>query len=601
MSTNKLRLISAIFATAAGVFISFVVFKDIPFPLPIRLFFVGVAALIGFISPRENLDSISSEEAGNNQHGSARWASNKEEKEMFSFVTEGSATKPGFVAGRKDGKYIVDTSDQNLNLVAPPGSGKTKRVIIPTIHYNGVVNKNTKGNGASLLLTDNKGELYNSTSQGLRNNGYKTACLDFANPLASLKYNLLCNVNRYIDEYKSTDNEAKKIIAYGKAERYAKVLADSIVSSVQDSQNSSDASEYFNETARGLITGITLLVSEYGEKHQRHIISVFKIIIELNGLSDGSSDMLQKSKLEELLNYIDNDRIKNYVGASMKADVRTSMNIFSSALGKLVKFIDAELEQMICGQSDELGYIDFLRNPTAIYLVCPDENTTRHFFASLFIRYMTNDLIEESRKYLNQELPRKILYLWDEFGNMPAVKNIDTIFSAARSRGIRILIALQSYAQLEKNYNKQMAEVILDSTQITMFTYVSPNSEATAERFSKMLGSQTIKTGSVNYSSQSNSFGGSSGVTYNLMGRNLLMPNEIMTLPAGTFIIVKAGKHPVKLTLPFWWEYINKKKLPVSSLPSDENAVISNISYLTAAYLMQLSKTKKLVWRGMYD
>lgn len=601
MSTNKLRLISAIIATFAGAFISFVVFKDIPFPLPIRLFFVGVAALIGFISPRENLDSISSEEAGNNQHGSARWASDKEKKEMFSFIRKRKAKKPGFIVGIKGSKYIIDTSDQNLNLVAPPGSGKTKRVIIPTIHYNGIVNKNTKGNGASLLLTDNKGELYNSTSQGLRNNGYKTACLDFANPLSSLKYNLLCNVNRYIDIYKSTENAAQKIIAYGKAERYAKILAESVVDSNPGDLTKSQASQYFTDTAKGLITCLSLLVSEYGKEGQRHIISVFNLMIELNGLIQGSDDIVQKSRLEELLNYIDNKRLTYYAGAAMKADVRTSMNIFSSGLGSLVNFIDAELEQMICSHSNDIGYNSFLENPTAIYIICPDENVTRHFFASLFIRYITNDLIEESRKYPNQELPRKILYLWDEFGNMPAIKDIDTIFSAARSRGIRILIALQSYAQLEKNYNKQMAQIILDSTQITMFTYVSPNSEETAERFSKMLGSQTIKTGSINYSSQSNSFGGSSGVTYNLMGRNLLMPNEIMTLPAGTFIIVKAGKHPVKLTLPFWWEYINKKKLPVSSLPSDENAVITSICCLTSEYLMQLSKTNKLVWRGMYD
>jgi type IV secretion system protein VirD4 len=40
-------------------------------------------------------------------------------------------------------------------------------------------------------------------------------------------------------------------------------------------------------------------------------------------------------------------RAKMLAGPYIKADVHTSMNIFSSALGKLVSFIDSKLEQMM--------------------------------------------------------------------------------------------------------------------------------------------------------------------------------------------------------------------------------------------------------------
>ena len=589
---NKTRMLSAFIGILVSAAIIFIILKDINLPIYFYLFILFVGGLLGFVAPREELNDISSEEAGDNQYGSARWATKEEELEQFSLVDDKSATQPGIVIGRKDKKYEVDTSDQNISLIAPPGSGKTKRLIIPTIRYNALVNIKTDGKGASMVLTDLKGELRDTTKVMLEKSGYVTPALDFANPLLSPKFNLLYNVNKYMDNYQKDETEEEKLISYGKAERYAKILAESIISNM-NTTSASEASEYFNETSRGLITGIALLVSEYGEENQRHIISVFKLIIELNGLQEGSSDTLQKSKLEELLQYVDNERIVNYVGPSMKADVRTSMNIFSSALGKLVKFIDAELEQMICSHDESLNDMDFIKNPTAIFVICPDENPTRHFFASLFIRYLMNDLIEQSR-LTNGILTRNVICLWDEFGNMPPIQDIDVLFSAARSRGIRFLIALQSYAQLEKHYSKQMAEIILDSTQITIFTYVSPNARATAERFSKMLDNQTIKTGSVSYGSNNSS------ISYQLMQKPLLDPGDIMTMEAGNFVVVKAGKHPVKTVLPLWWYYISKKTFKPYKAKNKAEIVI--ISYLTEQQLMNMSKKKSCgLKKGMFD
>ncbi|MEG1448349.1 MAG: type IV secretory system conjugative DNA transfer family protein [Oscillospiraceae bacterium] len=587
----KIRLFASLLGAIVSSVIIFVLLKNVSLPFYINAAVIFVGAFVGFIAPRVELDDITSEKAGNSQHGSARWATKEEEFEQFSVVNKNNTKQPGIIVGVKHKKYEVDTSDQNISLIAPPGSGKTKRMIIPTIRYNALVNIKTKGKGASMVLTDLKGELRDTAKYMIEKIVYLTPALDFANPLLSPKFNLLYNVNKYMDKYKQAETEEEKLMSYGKAERYAKILAESIISNM-NTTSASEASEYFNETSRGLITGIALLVSEYGDENQRHIISVFKLIIELNGLQEGSSDTLQKSKLEDLLQYVDNERIVNYVGPALKADVRTSMNIFSSALGKLVKFIDAELEQMICSHDESLNDMDFIKNPTAIFIICPDENPTRHFFASLFIRYLMNDLIEQSRD-TGGVLPRKVICLWDEFGNMPPIQDIDVLFSAARSRGIRFLIALQSYAQLEKHYSKQMAEIILDSTQITIFTYVSPNARETAERFSKMLDNQTIKTGSVSYGQMGN-------VSYQLMQKPLLYPGDIMTMKAGNFVVVKAGKHPVKTVLPFWWEYISKKVF--EPYISENKAQIVIISYLTAQQLMDMSRKKSCGMKvGMFD
>ena len=58
---------------------------------------------------------------------------------------------------------------------------------------------------------------------------------------------------------------------------------------------------------------------------------------------------------------------------------------------------------------------------------------------------------------------------------------------------------IQSFAQLEQNYGKEGADVIIDNTQLTIFGGFAPNSTS-AEVLSKSLGSRTVMSGSVSKS-----------------------------------------------------------------------------------------------------
>ena len=434
-----------------------------------------ISALIGFlvlIYQEQRLNNFEDKTVGNGQHGRARWMTDKEKRESYTYVKDGKEMVPGFVIGREGNEWIVETGEKTVCQIAPPGGGKTKCVFIPTLYYNSRVNKNTKGDGASLLSLDVKSENFKSAGYELKLSGYNVLFLDFRNPSGSYRFNLMNGVNSEIDLSKNADSNESRMRHYARAERYAKQVSSSIVKNIMGETKDS-SSDFFDKTAQGLITGLQLMVSQYGADNERHIISVFKLIIELNGLIDNGNIEAgkQKSKLMELLQYIDDERITDYVGASVNADVRTSMNVFSSALAKLIEFIDAELEQMICDHSSEINAKSFVENPTAIFVICPDEDSSRHFFASLFIRYFTTQLIDLAETSPGMVLPRKVLCLWDEFGNMPAIKDVDALFTAARSRGIRFLYSLQSFNQLQKNYNKNYADIILDACLL----YTSPS------------------------------------------------------------------------------------------------------------------------------
>lgn len=571
-----LRSLAAIFLFVLLVFVLRVI-PGTHRPMFLLLLFIGIGILLlAWLALRTPPINVKDSTAGNGQHGKARWANETEKKETYLFVGKGREQTPGFVYGFEGNQWQVDASDHNTCLLAPPGAGKTRRIIIPTIRYNAAVNRNTGGHGPSLLIMDCKGELYRETAADLQQSGYRTPTLDLRNILLSSRYNLLNNVNIAIDRYKASNDRMERAMQYGKAERYAKQLANQLIDS--STEVKSDSGDYFNETARGLLIGIILMVSEYAPARARHIISVFQLILELNGQSEDMGMLMgpQKNKLDELLEFIENKRIRYYSGPATGADMRTSMNIFSSALGKLVKFIDAELEQVLCGHDDAFDSRRFAEQPTAIFLISPDENPTRHFMSSLLTRSLMDDVIELAEKEYHGKLPRPVLLLLDEFGQQPPIQNYDALSAAIRSRGGRLLIALQDFGQLEKHYNKTISRIIEGTNQTLITSFVSPAALQTAEQLSKILGQETILTGS-NSRQQ-----GKSSSTRSLVGRALMSVSDLITMPAGEFIIIKGGQHPLKIKPPGCWAYLPSLPEPARSELEYENILVTDSASIRA-------------------
>lgn len=401
-----------------------------------------------------------------------------------------------------------------------------------------------------MVLVSVKDDLYTITSAELKKCGYRVLKLDLRNVFCSCHFNLLYRVNIEIDAWRKEQDAKQRAVHYATAERYAKVIASAIIGNT-GSVNSGDSSEYFNETARGLITGLVLLVSQYGQDGERHIVSVFNLIVELAGADNPEKgNTVQKSRLAAMLEGVTDRRIKGYISTTTSADIRTTLNIVSSALSKLLKFVDAELEQLICTHDNDLDAEQFIERPTAIFLIAPDENETRHFLASLFVRFLTDDLIALAERQ-GGHCPRPFYYFLDEFGNFPAIPGVTSLFSAIRSRGGRILVAVQSYSQFLLKYDKNVTEIIKDNCQILLNTFVSPSAQDTATSISKMLGDETILTGS---SSRSD---GKTTSSHQLMGRPLMSPAQMVRIQRDTWIVEKAGYAPMKTHLEGYWKYLS--------------------------------------------
>lgn len=337
-----------------------------------------------------------------------------------------------------------------------------------------------------------------------------------------------------------------------------------------------------------------LLISEYGPEPSRHILSVFDMIVRHSSQDEtGAIIGVQKTKLASMLEKVGTKRVQYYVGSAIGADIRTTLNVFSSAIGKLADFVDAELEQLICKHSHELDADGFVEQPTAIFIICPDENPTRHFLASLFIRSFTNDLIELAESKYNEVLPRQFLYFLDEFGNLPSIQDVVSIFSAIRSRGGRILCALQSYAQLLDNYSRDKAKIIEDTCQMLMFSFVAPSAEETATKLSKMLDNETILSGSSSVSK------GVTTSTKQMIGRALLTPGQLVRLERGTFITMKGGQEPYRSKLKGYWEYLECEEEMLTPPPQNE---FEEVVVVSPRFLEIMASGQQIkLERGMFD
>ncbi|MBO5551474.1 MAG: type IV secretory system conjugative DNA transfer family protein, partial [Lachnospiraceae bacterium] len=426
----------------------------------------------------------------------------------------------------------VDSGDVHMLLIGASGIGKTANFLYPNIEY-------AFASGMSFLTTDTKGDLYKNTATiGKRYYGYKIKVIDLRNPMKSSGYNMIYLINKYMDLYKKTG----ELKYQSKAEKYAKITSKTIIEMGVD-PGSFGQNSYFYDSAEGVVTAALLIIATYGKPGERHIVSVFKLIQDLMEPS-GKEGM---NRFQVLVSILPQDsRARWYAASGLKTSSETMMSVMSTAMSRLLSFLDAELEQMMCFKNS-VDVEQFCKEKTAIYVTLPEEDTTKHFMASLFIQQMYREMLEVADSN-GGHLDNRVMFYCDELGTMPKIDGLEAMFSAARSRRISIIAIIQSLSQFEKTYGKEGAEIIEDNCQLTLFGGFAPQSK-TAEVLAQNLGKMTVESASVNYNTVGGLMETASGKTLSMAERALMTVDELKNMPKGHFILMKTGVHPFRTTL----------------------------------------------------
>ena len=532
--------------------------------------------LITVFSYIYSLNSIKSKTVGDGQHGTAHFATKGEIRKIYNEVPfeveswrkgKNLPTIQGTLVGQKTiGKKttaLIDDGDVHTLMIGAAGVGKTAYFLYPNLEY-------ACASGMSFITSDTKGDLYrNYGTIAQKYYGYNVSIIDLRNPTKSDGFNLLRLVNKYMDLWKeNTENLSYK----AKAEKYAKITSKTIISSGGDNA-SYGQNAYFYDAAEGLLTSAILLVSEFSPKEKRHIVSVFKIIQELMS-GEGGKKENGFTKIMELLP--NEHKAKWFAGAALNTSDQSMASVVSTALSRLNTFLDSEMESILCSDTS-LDAEKFCNEKSAIFLVMPEEDSSKYFMISLIVQQLYREMLLVADEHGGKLSNRVMMYL-DEMGTIPKIESVEMMFSASRSRRISIVAIIQSFAQLRKNYGEDGEEIITDNTQLTIFGGFAPNSKS-AEVLSKSLGSRTVLSGTVSRSKNDPS------QSLQMIERPLMNPDELKSMPKGQFIVMKTGSNPMisKLKLYYKWgisfanKYEVKDKGNGQVVYSDKNELLRSI------------------------
>lgn len=496
-----------------------------------------------------SLNGIKSKKVGNGQHGTARFATKSEIKRTYSSLPfEPELWRKGknlpkvqgtIVACRGNGKRttaLVDTGDVHTLMIGAAGVGKTAYFLYPNIEL-------ACASGMSFISTDSKGDVARNYGTIAKNYyGYNVSVLDLRNPTRSDENNILHLVNKYMDEYLS---DKTNLSAKAKAEKYAKITAKTIIN-IGGGDGNYGQNSFFYDAAEGLLSSVILLLAEFGEKNERHIVSVFKLIQDLLAKYQPSPKAKPQMYFTKLMEKLPSEhKAKWLAGAALNSADQAMLSVMSTALSRLNSFLDSEMEQLLCFGT-AIDAERFCSEKSAIFIILPEEDQSKYFMVSLLIQQLYREILVIADEN-GGTLPNRVMFYCDEFGTFPKIEGAEAMFSAGRSRKISIVAIIQSFAQLEQNYGKQGMEIITDNTQLTVFGGFAPNSQS-AEVLSKALGEQTVLSGTVSH-------GREKSQSLQMIGRPLMTVDELKSMPKGQFIVMKTGTHPMisKLKLYFKW------------------------------------------------
>lgn len=513
-------------------------------------------AVLVYCSNNYSLNGIKKKTVGQGQHGTARFSTKAEIKKTYTKIPfdvenwrqgKNLPTVQGTVVGcRNKGKRtyaLIDEGDVHTMMIGAAGVGKTAFFLYPNIEA-------ACASGMSFLSTDLKGDVArNYGTIAKKYYGYNVSVIDLRNPTRSDENNMLHLVNKYMDIYKS---DKTNLQAKAKAEKYAKITAKTIINIGGGDYSSMGQNAFFYDASEGLLASLILLIAEFGEKNERHIVSVFKMIQDLltpiaeEKKAEKKGQAKPKNGFKILMEKLpDEHKAKWLAGSALFAADQAMMSIISTALSRLNSFIDSELEQILCFGT-AIDAEKFCNEKSAIFIVLPEEDISKYFMVSLIIQQLYREILVIADEN-GGKLKNRVMFFCDEFGSFPKIEGAEAMFSASRSRRISIVAIIQSFAQLDKNYGREGQEIITDNTQLTIFGGFAPNSQS-AEVLSKALGEQTVLSGTVSH-------GRDKSQSLQMIGRPLMTPDELKSMPKGQFIVMKTGTHPMisPLKLYFKW------------------------------------------------
>ena len=465
------------------------------------------------------------------EKGYARWAKDKEiktDRDVEVVTTTDEKTNAAGVPlaiDMKKNQIWVDNGEYHTLVIGSSGSGKSRCIVKPLVNL-------LAKKGESMIITDPKGELYTSAANRLKELGYNVIVLNFRDPSHGNAWNPLTLPYQY-----------QKM---GNKDKSTELLDDVALNILYDPNNKGEP--FWEKSAADFFSGLALGLFQDAKEDEININSI-------NVMSTVGEERLGASNYTKEYFTMKGEASSPYIFASntINAPSDTKGGIMSTFRQKIRLFASRENLSEMLSHSD-FSLLDIGKQKTAVFIVIHDEKTTYHALATIFIKQCYETLIDVAQEN-GGRLPIRTNFILDEFANMPPLKDVDSMVTAARSRGMRFTFIIQNFAQLNDVYGKEVAEVIRGNCGNTI--YLISTELAALEEISKMCGEVKSKEKDKTASTP------------------LVTVTDLQKLKFGEAILMRLRKSPFKTKLPMndqvnWGYTIQEASFPIRPTKSVE-------------------------------
>ena len=312
--------------------------------------------------------------------------------------------------------YISDRLNHSL-VVGTTGSGKTQVITLPLLE---LANKA----GESIVVHDTKNELYETTKDRFKENGYNIIRLNFDDAMDCNNWNPLDLPYRL---YKEGNKD--------KAQDMLEELAFYLLNDLEEV----NADPFWINTAINYFTGLTLYAFENEKEVSLNTIRELDTLVKENG-----TDI--KDKLDK--------KSSAYINLSgvLNAPPETKGSILAVFSQKIKRFISKENLSKVLSKSD-FDIANIGKEKTIIYVVSGNSNNSERLLPLLISQvYYAKD--EYSKK------EGKINIIVDDFFGLYPIRNFEKILNYSRGIYITFTLMIRGFNDLKNKYGKEETDIL---------------------------------------------------------------------------------------------------------------------------------------------
>ena len=459
--------------------------------------------------------------------GYSHWENEKEIKAQLKMVrVTDEKMKYGGLPLINNGKEIyVDDGESHSLIIGSTGSGKTQYMVLPAV-------KILARKGESMIITDPKGEIYEETAEMLKEKGYNIVLLNFRDPQKGNAWNPL-----YLPYSLYKEGNVDKAIE----------LLDDLAANILYDEKAQNQDPFWEKSSADYFSGLALGLFDDAKPDEINLNSI-NLMSTIGEERCGASTYIREY-------FSTKDAASSaYVNASsvLMAPSETKGGILAVFKQKVKLFTSREVLSEMLAHND-FDMKDIGRQKTAVFIVIQDEKKTYHSLVTIFIKQCYETLIDVAQE-CGGKLPYRTNFILDEFANMPPLKDVTTMVTAARSRLIRFNFIIQNFAQLNQIYGKEQADTIKGNCGNII--YLISTEIAALEEISKLCGEKKSKEKDKTASTP------------------LITVSDLQRLKQGETIILRTRQWPFKTKLVMNWKIDWGKKYDKAGYPTREKLSI---------------------------